>query len=469
MTAGHHTDDGRFTSRQRYIVITALLGLFIDGFDILIVSGALLGLVPAMGLSPGQVGLVSAGAFAGMVAGSLASGPLTDRFGRRIVFFGDMLLFIVSSALMFFAETPAQLIVLRVLAGVAIGADMPAALAMIAEFSPRARRGTVLALGNAFWPAGFVVAGALSIVVYQFADPAQAWRYLLMTPLVPAAVLVFLRREVPESPRWLLSRGRTEEAHRVFEECGFPAAVGETPPPTGSRPGLSSLLRRGRPRTLLLLVSAFWLVSNIVGSAILIYTPTVIKTVAKGGVFTPLVFATVVNVVVVVVNVATSLWVVDRAGRRPLAIVPSVVVAFALIAVAAASGNPIVIATGFAVVSIATSGMLAGVYYAWGSELFATGIRGRSLAITNAIGKLGSVAGVALFPTLFIAAPAISFAVLAVVVFAVVAALIRWAPETKGRSLDELEYLGAGEIPVEPAGDPFQPVDPGPRRAAGRE
>lgn len=432
-------DDGRLTSRQLYIAIVALLGLFLDGYDLLILSGALLGIVPFFHLKPIDVGLLGAAAFVGMVVGSLISGPLTDRFGRRPVFFADMLLFAVTALLFAVVNSPGELLFLRFLVGVAIGADMPTSFAIVTEFVTKNERGRLLAVGNGFWIGGAVVGGLVALAVFHFVDPLEGWRWILVSGVVPCGIVLLLRKGVPETPRWLLSQGRDTEGTDVLRSTGVVVGAAAPRPNVGRGLRFGALLQNRALLTPLIVMSVFWAVVNFVGSGILIYTPTVIKALLAPSTFTALEFAVGINVLVVIANIVSSLWIVDRIGRRVLAIVPSAIIALSLIVVAIASHNPYVVIIGFALTTILNSGLVVGAYYAWGSELFPTSVRGRALGISNAAGKFGSVLGVLQFPVLFAKSPTWSFLLLAGLAFCDVVMLYIFAPETKGVSLDDLE------------------------------
>jgi putative MFS transporter len=434
-------DEGKLTPRQLHIAVVALLGLFLDGYDLLILAGALLGIVPHFHLSPIEVGALGTMAFAGMIVGSLIAGPLTDRFGRRPVFFADMLLFAVTALLFAFVNSPIELFVLRFLVGVAIGADMPTSFAIVTEFVPKQNRGMLLAMGNGFWIGGAVVGGLVSLAIFAFVEPVDAWRWILFSAVVPSIAVLLLRRNVPETPRWLLAQGRSNEGAQVLRETGHvgPLGDGAAAPSVGKGLQFSVLFRNRRLLTALVTMSLFWAIINFIGSGILLYTPTVIKTLLTPSAFTALEFGVIINSLVVVANVVSSLWIIERFGRRILALIPSAIIGLSLIAVALASMNAYVVLAGFALTTILNSGLIVGTYYTWGSELFPTSVRGRALGISNAAGKLGSLLGVLQFPILFAISPKWSFLLLAALAFVNVVMIFLVAPETRDVSLDELE------------------------------
>ncbi|MGW4967935.1 MFS transporter, partial [Nonomuraea sp. NPDC004186] len=198
-------DAGRMTRGQRRIALTAIGGYYVDGYDLLVLSGALLGIVPELSPDPGVLGLVGASAFVGMALGSLLTGPLTDRFGRRPVFFASMAVFVLASLGFLFVNDVWQLIALRFCVGFAIGADMPASAALITEFIPSRRRGTFTGLGGVAWMLGALTAIAVTLLVFT-ASGVEHWRWVMATGAVAAVLLLFLRRRTPESPYWPFSQ-----------------------------------------------------------------------------------------------------------------------------------------------------------------------------------------------------------------------------------------------------------------------
>jgi putative MFS transporter len=214
-------DDVRMTPIRRRALITIGLGEFVDGYDLIVISAALLQLQPHFHLGKSGVGWLSAAAFFGSAVGALFFGDLADRIGRRRVFVLNLAAF-VGLALLSAAITQLwMLFVIRILIGVAIGADIVASISFLAELSPRASRGGWTgAMPQVTWSLGAACAvllgAALDVVV-----GAQAWRLMFAAGAVPAVVVLLLRRSLPDSPRWLLSRGRVAEAIATFEQFGL--------------------------------------------------------------------------------------------------------------------------------------------------------------------------------------------------------------------------------------------------------
>lgn len=159
---------------------------------------------------------------------------------------------------------------------------------------------------------------------------------------------------------------------------------------------------------------------------------------------TALLYTAVVQLFVVAAAIVASVWLVERLGRRIMAIWPSLIMACCLVLMATLIHTPGVVIPAFTLAAMCDYGCIASVYYAWGSELFPTGVRGRALGLSNAAGKFGSLTGVVLFPSLFKISLPLAFGALAAVVLVDVVVVYIMAPETKGKSLDVLEREALG-------------------------
>ncbi len=165
------------------------------------------------GLSPAQAGMLGSASFVGMAVGAMGSGVLADRFGRKPVFQVSMIIWGVGSYLCSTAHSPVELGAYRVLLGLGMGMELPLAQTLMSEFIPARQRGKYLALMDGNWPIAFICAGLMSYYVLS----AYSWRTMFLLGAVPALFLLVIRRYVPESPRWLESRGRHAEAADIVE------------------------------------------------------------------------------------------------------------------------------------------------------------------------------------------------------------------------------------------------------------
>ncbi|SDS68317.1 MFS transporter [Microlunatus soli] len=433
-------DSGPLTRGQRRIALTAVGGYFVDGYDLLVLGGALLAIKPELGLSAGQVGMLTAAAFVGMAVGSPISGPLTDRFGRKPIFFTAMVLFVVGSALTLAVPSLAPLIALRFVIGLAIGADMPPSAALIAEFIPSQRRGTFTGLGGVAWMLGGVLAIGVTLAIYTAFGNEDHWRWVLATGAIPALVLLFLRHKTPESPHWLESRGRHQDAVAAWQyaQGSEPdTAPGHRPVSAAAPTPLRALFRRPFG-WLMLCICVFWGFNNLYGSAILLYQPTLITRIVTPKTYTALLFTGATLLIAGVVGTIVCLYLIESLGRRFVALgcLTLLIIACLLIYFGIGVAALVLVAFGAAIAVINGGTSIA--FYAWAPELFPTAIRGRAVGLANMIGKAGSVLGTLALPTLYESVGNTIFMIIAVAAAINLAVVFLLAPETKGRSLDDL-------------------------------
>lgn len=439
-------DAGPLTGKQRRIGTTALGGYFVDGYDLLVLSGALLAIVPEFGLAPAEVGFVVATAFFAMALGSAISGPLTDRFGRRPIFFATMILFAVASLATLGVSALWQLIVLRFLVGLAIGGDMPPSAALLTEFIPRRRRGTFAALGGVAWTAGGALAIFVTLTLFLVSDGPEPWRLALASGAVPAAVLLFFRHKTPESPYWLIEQGRADEAVASWQYASESTAaevrdaVGfATEPAMPGQSGFRALF--GKPFGLLVgCVAVYWFFNNLYGSAIVLYQPTLIARLLNDpGTYTPLIFTVVFQVLAVVFGLAVCLYLIETIGRRAVALGATALVGLGgLVVYVGVSSVPLTLVA-FGVMIVLLNGGSSLVFYVWAPELFPTRIRGRAVGVINMFGKGASVVSTLTLPSLYANVGNAIFLLISAAAATNIAVVWFLAPETKGRSLADLE------------------------------
>lgn len=217
-------DTIRMTPQRLWTLILLALGEFVDGYDLIVIGGALLLLKPQLHLSASQTGLLGAGAFFGAGAGLFAFGEITDRIGRRNVFLYNFIFFVVFAVLSAFVTNYAELLTVRILLGAVIGTDIATSMTFLAEISPRRSRGSWTgAMPQIMWSLGAIVSLLVALVLFDHAGK-DAWRWMLGLGAVPALVVLLGRRTIPESPRWLLAAGRAADAEAAMRKLGLSAS-----------------------------------------------------------------------------------------------------------------------------------------------------------------------------------------------------------------------------------------------------
>jgi MFS family permease len=208
-------------SRFHTLIVVALgITWVLDGLEVTI-AGSIVGALqesPVLQFSAAQVGLVASAYLAGAVIGAVLFGYLTDRFGRRKLFMitlGIYLVFTVATAL---AWGFWSFMIFRVLAGAGIGGEYSAINSAIDELIPARMRGRVALAINSSWWLGTAAAAGLTVVLLNVLEPAIGWRIGFGLGAILALGILFVRHLVPESPRWLLTHGRADEAEQVVEQ-----------------------------------------------------------------------------------------------------------------------------------------------------------------------------------------------------------------------------------------------------------
>lgn len=419
------------------IAIAGFGGVFSDGFELGIIGISLGGAAPQLGLGPAWTGLLGGAALLGLFAGALLTGPVADRFGRRPIFAYNMAFLGVLALLQFFVRSAEQLLVLRLAIGFLLGTDYVVSKALLTEFIPRRVRGRILGSLSIAWAGGYACA---YVVGFALADSGEdAWRWMLLSSAVPCLLVLPLRVTVPESPLWLTNHGYAEQAARiVHQELG----AGVKPPMRTP----AAVTSHGRWRQLL---SPAWRRRTFV--ACVFFTCNVIPYFALGTFVAQVMSAMnlesgyvggLVYNLSLLGGAALGVMVVDRLPRRRFLIGSFVITAATMLILTAWANVPsvamIVLFAVFAGVLSAASNLV----YVYLPELFPTDLRASGIGLAIAASRVGSAISTFLLPVV-VAAYGVRTALGACVVVLTVGAVIcqRWAPETRGVRLAELDNV----------------------------
>ncbi|RTL63888.1 MAG: MFS transporter [Hyphomicrobiales bacterium] len=380
---------GRFHYRIFWLVGA---GMFFDGYD-LYVAGSVLAATISSKFStlPQNLQFISL-TFVGMTIGAFVTGFLGDWFGRRFTYQINLLIFGLASLAAAFAQNMEQLIFCRFVQGLGLGAEIVVGYSTLTEFVPPASRGRWLSFMALLVVAGFPVT---SVVAY-FVIPAFGWRPMFVIAGVGALWVWYLRKSMPESPRWLESKGRLEEADKELAAIEAEAAKdGPLPPPAeqaGTARQVSAWSLLHAPLLQRLLVGCWVLITiNTLIFGFVIFLPQFF--LRQGLTITQSFGYTAVLAVASIVGCAVGAFTSDFVGRRWSIIGASVVTVIAGVVYAsfnAASDPAIVLSVGFVlIVAIyVQTAILLGVYT---PELFPTEIRLRANGICNTLGRLATV------------------------------------------------------------------------------
>lgn len=401
-------------------------GMFVDGYILGIVGFALAGAAPELDLNAWWIGLLGAASLAGIFIGSLIFGWVTDRIGRQVMYLADLAVFIVGSVSQLFVTNAEQLLILRLIMGIAIGADYAIGAALLSEFVPRRQRGSLLASLNAVWTFGFVAALVVGAAFTAWAP--TDWRWLLASSALPAAVVLLMRLGTPESPRWLVAQGRVEEAQEVVTkhwgpEYGIEDLVTSTP----TEPARYSALFSRRYRTRTAFAGLFWFCQVVPYFALFTFLPQVLSTLGLEGVA-----GEISSSLFLCAGAVVGVVIMDKLPRRTFVIWSFAVLAVSLGTLGVVSDpHRVLVIACFAVFAfvVSAAGNLETVYP---SEVFPTEVRASGTGFAAAISRVGAAVGTFLLPTAIASigvAPTMLIAT--AVLLAGMALSWAWAPETR--------------------------------------
>ncbi len=407
-------------------------GQFLDGYVLGIIGTVIVAVSLELQMSAAWEGLTASAALIGIFIGAPIAGWLADKFGRKPIFFADLMLFLVGSILQFFITDPALLFASRLLMGIAIGAEYSVGWPLLAEFSPARLRGKLLALSNACWYFGFMAAFVVGYVLSR--NTALGWRIILGTSTVLAVVLLVARLGIPESPRWLWNKGRNEEAlviaNRYLESAAEVADIQlET-----QRKGTFGMLFTRENRRATTFSTLFWVCAIVPYFAIATFAQGVLENYGlsdglAGGVGLTAVAAA---------GVIFCTLFVERIGRRRMSILPQWICGAALILIGLWTGAPGWIVLACFLVFSAFNSVYATLSGVFPTELFPTEIRGLGTGFAAAISRVGAALGTFLLPWAIVnfgAGPAVFVGGLVCVAGAIITQKL--APEMTGKSLSQ--------------------------------
>ena len=385
------------TSYQRGIFYIIATAWFFDSMDLGTLTFVLGSIKTEFGLDTKAAGFLSSMSFFGMFLGAALSGMLADRFGRTIVFQTSMIFWGLGSLFCGFAHTPDALGLARIVLGFGMGMEFPVAQSIVSELMPAAKRGRYIALLEGFWPIGFIFAGLLTFAV--LAD--YGWRTVFFVEAAPALLLLFIRRWVPESPRWLASRGHVEQAEalvakleaKVRERAGLDSLPEPEPVPMSivEEPARFSFLQlwSGCYAKRTIMVWALWFFALIGYYGLTTWLGALLQ--RAGFPVTKSVYYTILISLAGVPGFFTSAWLVEAWGRKPTCILMLMGSAVSVYFYGTAASQEALIGFGLCM-QFFMFGMWS-VLYAYTPELYPTRARATGTGCASAVGRLGSLIG----------------------------------------------------------------------------
>jgi putative MFS transporter len=456
------------------VMAILFLGWLVESYDIGLTGSVLPSLTAIYHLGTGLKTIVSISSAAGIVLGIAPAGWLADRFGRKRVMIAGTVAYSVLTCLTGLAGSIAMVIVLRVLAGIAMGAVFPLPYAYGAELCPPSLRGRFTGIADSFLSIGYFLSPLLALLLIPTATNDTGWRAMFFLGALPLVFAVLAWRYVPESPRWYESRNRLAESDRVLEqiEARVAAELGRPLPPLPPVPTAPEAPAGGSARILfsrryLRRSAMLWATFGgifFVFYSIQTFMPTVIASMGFS-----LTSAFVFTAVIVGVSVPGKLleaWLVERWGRRPVIIAFGLLAAVAALAFGFARGAIPVLLVGCVMSFFGIGADPAVKVYT--AESYPTNIRATGTAATEGFGRLLSgVLGPSLVPLLLVAGGVVAvYTLVGVAALLAVVTVAVFGEETRGRTLEAITSPGGhgGSEGGRRRSGMTRKVDPWPRR-----
>ena len=432
-----------FTREHRRVLVGSGLGWALDAMDVGLISFVLAQLAVQWNTTDAELSWIASAGFIGMAIGAVLGGLLADRIGRRQVFALTLLVYGLATGASALSGSVAVLIAWRFVVGLGLGGELPVASTLVSEFAPPRIRGRIIVFLESFWAIGWTLSAVIGFLVVP--SSADGWRWALAIGAAPAVYAVVVRLRLPESVRYLESRGRFQEAEstvRRFEKsAGVTAARDDLALPAAMSPGPTIPAAKTRvtalwSRVLRRRTGALWLVwfcVNFSYYGAFIWLPTIL--VASGFSLVRSFAYTLIITVAQLPGYAASAYLIERWGRRRTLAVFLIGSALSAALFGVAGDATQVIGAGM-LLSFFNLGAW-GALYAVTPELYPTRIRATGAGWAAGIGRIAAILAPLAVPSLReTGGTGLLFAVFAI--FFMVAALGAFGlPEKQGEALED--------------------------------
>jgi putative MFS transporter len=434
------------TPLHRRAVVVIGLGQFFDLYEIFLAGVLSSVLASQFKLEKGVVALLLASAFIGMFVGAIVLGRIADQLGRRRAFLLSLGIYSTFSLLSAFSPGPAMLVVTRFLAGVGIGAEPPIADSYLSDLLPPRKRGRYIAWAYTIGFLGVPAAGFLARGLAPIAPLGiEGWRWMFVIGALGSVVVAFLRRSLPESPRWLAANGRGDEADAVVRR--FEADVRDLPEPD---PGHTPVRvqERGSFRELLVppfrkrtgMMALFHLLQSFGYYGFGTLVPLVL--VAKGfPIVTSLGFVAL-TFLGYPVGSLLSLPLVERLERKVLLVASGLGMAVFGLLFGLSNAPAAIVIFGFLYTVI--SNVFSNSFHIYQAEIFPTRLRATASGSTYSLSRLSNaLLPFILLPVLAAYGPVAMFGVVSAAMVVVALDIGLLGPRTTGRDLESVNTSDA--------------------------
>jgi MFS transporter, SP family, arabinose:H+ symporter len=423
----------------------AALGGLLFGFDIAIFSGTIPFIQPHYQLSSAELGWTGSSLYVGCIIGTLFTGYFTDRFGRKLPLILAAGIFMVSSVFMGWSSTHAMLVLWRIIAGIGVGAASMLSPLYIAEVSPADKRGRMVSINQLTIVSGILLAYLSN---YMLADVENNWRWMFTSGAGPAVLFFICVFFVPESPRWLLGKGHVDQAKKVLKKVVGQADVDQEIVRMNAvisrsvkgklsdlfLPGVSFLVMLG------IAIAVFQQISG--ANAVFFYAPIIFEQAGMN--VEDQLFQQIMIGAINMIFTIVAMKFVDQWGRKKMMLSGSLLMALWLLLIGLCfafdffQGYMLTILVLTFIATYATT--LAPVTWVLIAEIFPSKIRGVAISVATGMLWLACFALAYGFPVLIelLNAPQ-TFFFFSAICFLYFLILLKYIPETKGKTLEEFE------------------------------
>ncbi len=388
---GLRLDRMRFGGFHRRLLAMGGAGYMFDAMDVGIIGFVLPVIIVEWGLSGTQAGIVAGSSAIGGIVGALLAGRLGDVLGRRVVMMWSLAIYALATLVSAVAWSFDSFLISRIVAGIGTSAESVIIAPFLAEFAPARLRGRFIGSLTAFFAFGFIASAVIGWLVVPATD--SGWRWALTITALPIVLLLWWRRSLPESPRWLERQGRGDEAKAIVDaierECGSLDPEHPAPAPHArvtNRVSISALVVAPL-RNRLALTLVLWGVMGCCYYAFLTWIPALLMsrglTMSTSFGFTIAIYGAQVP------GFLSAAWANDRIGRRNV-----VALYMGLGAIGALFLSAVQTPIGLLVASMALSFALNGAYaglYSYTPELFPTSVRATAQGLATATSRIGAM------------------------------------------------------------------------------
>jgi MFS transporter, putative metabolite transport protein len=420
-------DEAPLKAIQRWLWVLSTGGTLLDGFVIFVLGVAMPLIIAEFHFTPDVVGLIGASLVFGAVFGAGLGGPLADRLGRKKLMLADMIIIGAGAVTSALSNGFATLFIGQLLVGVGVGIDFPASSSYVSEVIPKRSRARMMVATIACQSVGMLLAAAITLALLKNIHSAQNWRFFLATEGVIAFLFFLLRLSAPDSPHWLMVRGKFAEAAQAFirlmpeqreaalqitSDAGNQGVANAVAP---AKPGIAVLFSRDcRARTVLVAVP--WFLMDIATYGVGLFTPIILGAIdvagKEGGViardFADARGSAAIDLFLLL-GFVLGIWAVPRFGRIRMQAIGFAGMAFGMLLLmiavslsnsSASAGHIPLVFAGFILFNLLMNAGPNSTTFTLAPILFPTQLRATASGFAAGVAKMGATLGVFVLPIL---------------------------------------------------------------------